>query len=56
MKFLSSGISQVTTIIEKLPWPWKGFKNYSKQKRKEMNIKELITRFQIEEYNTSFEK
>ena len=47
---------QVAAIIEKLPLGWKAFKNYLKHKRKEMNLKELIVRLQIEEDNRSSRK
>lgn len=44
---------EVATTIEKLPPVWKDFKNYLKNKQKEMNIEEYIIRFQIEEDNMS---
>ncbi|KAL5553204.1 hypothetical protein UlMin_040605 [Ulmus minor] len=47
---------QVAAIIEKLPPAWKDFKNYLKYKRKEMSIKDLVVRLQIEEYNKYSEK
>ena len=43
-------------IIEKLPLTWKGFKNYLKYKRKEMNLTKLIVRLKIEEDNRGSEK
>ena len=46
---------QVAFIIAKLSPEWKDFKNYLKQKRKEMNLEELIARLQIEEDNRSLE-
>ena len=39
---------QVTAIIEKMPPTWKYFKNYLKNKRKEMIIEDLIIRLRIE--------
>ncbi|KZV51403.1 hypothetical protein F511_20567, partial [Dorcoceras hygrometricum] len=46
---------QVAAIIEKLPPAWKEFKNYLKNKRKEMNVEKLIVRLRIEEDNRNFE-
>ena len=43
---------QVAAIIEKLPPAWKDFKH----KRKEMSIKDLIIRLQIEKDHRGFEK
>ena len=47
---------QVETIIEKLPLTWKDFKNFLKNKRKEISIKDLIIRLYIEEDNRGSEK
>ena len=47
---------QVAAIIEKLPPSWKDFKNYLKNKRKEMNLEDLIVRLRIEEDNQISEK
>ena len=47
---------QVAAIIEKLPPLWKEFKNYLKQKRKEMRLENLIVRLKIEEDNRASEK
>ena len=41
--------------MEKLPPAWKDFK-YLKHKRKELKLKDLIVRLQIEEDNCKFEK
>ncbi|KAK6156300.1 hypothetical protein DH2020_010548 [Rehmannia glutinosa] len=46
---------QVVAIIEKLPPPWKDFKNYLKHKRKEMGLEDLIVRLRIEEDNRDSE-
>ncbi|XP_075655079.1 uncharacterized protein LOC142625279 [Castanea sativa] len=51
-----SELFQVVTIIEKLPQSWKDFKNYLKQKCKEMRLEDLIVRLRIEEDNNSSEK
>lgn len=40
---------QIVAIIEKLPPTGKDFKNYFKNKCKEMNVEELIVLFRIEE-------
>ncbi|KAK9168863.1 hypothetical protein Syun_001003 [Stephania yunnanensis] len=42
---------QVAAIIEKLPPSWRDFKNYLKQKRKEMGLEDLIVGLRIEEEN-----
>ena len=42
---------QVAAIIEKLPPPWKEFRNYLKHKRKAMRLEDLIVRLRIEEDN-----
>ena len=47
---------QVAAIIEKLPPMLKDFKNYSKHKRKEMTVEELIVRLRIEEDNKAIER
>ena len=47
---------QVAVIREKLPTAWKDFKNYLKQKRKEMGILDLIIKLPIEEDNRGSEK
>ena len=40
---------QVVVIIEKMPPGWKEFKNYLKDKRKEMIVQDLVLRLRIEE-------
>ncbi|KAL0289051.1 UNVERIFIED_CONTAM: hypothetical protein Sangu_2631500 [Sesamum angustifolium] len=45
---------QVAAMIEKLPPLWKDFKNYLKQKRKEMGLEDLIVRLRIKEDNHLF--
>ncbi|XP_070025711.1 uncharacterized protein [Nicotiana sylvestris] len=47
---------QVAAFLEKLPQLWKDFKNYLKQKRKEITFEDLIVRIQIEEDNKAAEK
>ncbi|PHU13801.1 hypothetical protein BC332_15006 [Capsicum chinense] len=47
---------QVAATIENLPPMWKDFKNYSKHKRKEMTIEDLIVRLRIEEDNKATER
>ena len=47
---------QVAAIIEKLPPNSKDLKNYSKHKRKEMKLEDLIVRLRIEEDNRVSEK
>ena len=47
---------QVAAIIEKLPPSWKDFKNYLKQKHKEMRLEDLIVRLRIEKDNCSSER
>ncbi|KAK5839253.1 hypothetical protein PVK06_008029 [Gossypium arboreum] len=47
---------QVTTIIKKSPPAWNDFKNYLKHKMKEMSVKDLIIRLQIEEDKKGTEK
>ena len=47
---------QVAAIIEKLPPAWKDFKNYLKQKRKEMSIEDLVIRLRIKEDNKGSER
>ena len=47
---------QVATIIKKLPYGWKDFKNYLKHKQKKMSLEELIVRLRIEEDNRGSEK
>ena len=47
---------QLATIIEKLPFAWKYFKNYLKHERKEMSIEDLVIRLHIQEDNRGFEK
>ena len=42
---------RVIVIIEKLPPTWKDFKNYLKNKRKEMSMEDLVVRLRIEEDN-----
>nr|GEW19641.1 uncharacterized protein [Tanacetum cinerariifolium] len=42
---------QVAAMIEKLPPSWVEFKNYLKQKRKEMGVEDLVFRLCIEEDN-----
>ena len=44
-------VFQVAAITEKLPPLWKDIKNYSKHKRKEMTVEDLIVRLRIEEDN-----
>ncbi|KAK5771827.1 hypothetical protein PVK06_048076 [Gossypium arboreum] len=46
---------QVGAIIEKFP-TWNHFKNYLKYKRKELSVKDLIVRLQIEEDNKGMKK
>ena len=46
---------QVAAIIENLPLSWKDFKNYLKYKHKEMRLKDLIVRLNIEEDNWVFD-
>ena len=46
---------QVATVIEKLPPRWKDFKNYLKDKRKEMSVEDLIVRLCIEKENSRSE-
>ncbi|XP_073049459.1 uncharacterized protein [Primulina eburnea] len=46
---------QVAAIIEKLPPMWKDFKNYLKNKRKELKLEDLIVRLRIEEDSRSSE-
>ena len=46
---------QVAVMIEKLPLPWKEFKNYLKHKRKEIELEGLIVRWRTEEDNRVFE-
>ncbi|CAL8993884.1 unnamed protein product, partial [Prunus brigantina] len=43
-------------VIEKLPPSWKDFKNYLKNKCKEMRLEDLIVRLQIEENNSRANK
>ncbi|XP_070020785.1 uncharacterized protein [Nicotiana sylvestris] len=47
---------QVATMIEKLPYLWKDFKNYLKYKRKKMSLEDLIIRLRIEEDNKASKK
>lgn len=47
---------QVTAIIEKLPPLWKDFRNYLKQKMKEITVEDLIVRFCIEKNNKTTER
>ena len=47
---------QVASVIEKLPLTWKDFKNYLKDKRKEMSMEDLVVRLPIEEDNRRFDK
>ena len=47
---------QVAAIIEKLPPLWKDFKNYLKNKCKEMTVEDLIVRVRIKEDNKTAEK
>ncbi|KAK3024079.1 hypothetical protein RJ639_044181 [Escallonia herrerae] len=47
---------QVAALIEKLAPTWKDFKNYLKNKRKEMKLEDLIVRLMIEEDNRQSEK
>ena len=47
---------QVVAVIEKLPLAWKDFKNYLKQKRKEMSMEDLVVRLCIEENNRRSDK
>ena len=47
---------QVTMAIEKLRPSWKDFKNYLKQKCKEMTFEDFIVRLKIEEDNKSSER
>ncbi|XP_070026043.1 uncharacterized protein [Nicotiana sylvestris] len=47
---------QVASMIEKLPSSWKDFKNYLKNKRKEMKLEDLVIRLKIEEDNKTAEK
>ena len=47
---------QVAAFIEKLPPSWRDFKNYLKQKRKELSLEDLIVRLRIEEDNRLSEK
>ncbi|TMW86113.1 hypothetical protein EJD97_021931 [Solanum chilense] len=49
-------VFQVVAIIEKLPLLWKDFKNYLKNKRKEMTVEDLIVRVRIKEDNKAAEK
>ncbi|PKI36043.1 hypothetical protein CRG98_043567 [Punica granatum] len=42
---------QVAIVIEKLPLGWRDFKNYLKQKWKEMTMEDLVVKLQIEEDN-----
>lgn len=42
---------QVIVIIEKFPLRWMDFNNYLKQKRREMNLEQLVIRLRIEEAN-----
>ena len=46
----------VATIIEKLSLSWKDFKNYMKNKQKEMGLEDLIVRLRIKEDNGIFDK
>ncbi|XP_038693052.1 uncharacterized protein LOC119990973 [Tripterygium wilfordii] len=55
-ELLAEGMSicesfQVAAVIDKLPPSWADFKNYLKQKRKEMNMEDLTIRLRIEEDN-----
>ncbi|KAF3615914.1 putative glucan endo-1,3-beta-glucosidase A-like [Capsicum annuum] len=47
---------QVVAIIDKLPTPWKEFKNYLKHKRKKISVEDLIVRLSVEEDNKEAEK
>ncbi|PHT99360.1 hypothetical protein BC332_31703 [Capsicum chinense] len=47
---------QVEAIVEKLPPLWKDFKNYLKNKCKEMTVEDLIVRLRIEEDNKDAER
>ncbi|PHU18349.1 Laccase-5 [Capsicum chinense] len=47
---------QVVAIIDKLPPPWKEFKNYLKHKRKKISVEDLIVRLRVEEDNKEAEK
>lgn len=47
---------QVAAMIEKLPPPWRDFKNYLKYKRKEMKLEDLVIRLKIEEDNKTADK
>ena len=47
---------QVATIVEKLSPAWRDFKNYLKHKRKEMKLKNLIVRLQIDKDNRKSER
>ena len=47
---------QVATVIEKLPHSWKDFKNYLKQKRKELSMEDLTIKLRIEEDNRKGDK
>ena len=47
---------QVATIMEKLPPAWRDFKNYLKHKRKEIKLKNLIARLQIDKDNRKSER
>lgn len=46
---------QVVAIIKKFPRMWKDFKNCLRQKRKKMNLEELIVCLRIEEDNKKIE-
>ncbi|XP_009803103.1 uncharacterized protein [Nicotiana sylvestris] len=47
---------QVAAMIEKLPPLWRDFKNYLKNRCKEMKLEDLIIRLRIEEDNKAAEK
>ena len=47
---------QVATIEKKLSPVWRDFKDYLKHKHKELKLKDLIVRLQIEEDNRKSEK
>ena len=47
---------QLETIIEKFPHAWKDFKNYLKNKRKEMSIEDLVIGLRIKEDDRGSEK
>ena len=46
----------MAAVIEKLPSAWKYFKNYLKNKRKEIIMEDLVVRLRIEEDNKWFDE